>query len=892
MMLKPTASVTGELRPVRQARRCNFKKGEYKSQIYTDDKIVELLAIRRLQIFNRQAEDLAADPLIPRRGRGPDSFLGFDSEFVMVEGGRLVLCLALHLLGEFGWISQVYYAKSQKPKLVDCLVDLVTEAVRRNVILEWPRRLIVCAHFLRTDLASCRDFPAIKHQVDSASGSIATVHRDARFEVELRRRDLVRLEAATRQTHRSVHGQIGRMQALTVRFVDTAALCAPGTRLEDMGVAIGLPKLSLPPEHSIERMDRLLHEDPRAFENYALRDAEIAAVYLKKVSAFSSEQLGLKKLPVTASSMAMQYFMKRCLPAEGLCFDAVFGLRSEKVSDWDSQRGRPRSVTKKVPLVKWGAVETFVRQTYHGGRNESFYVGPTPEGDFVDRDLMSAYTAALVDIREPDYGAIREVRSLEEVRDDGMYFLCVQFEFPPDTRYPSLPVDAGIRGLIYPLQGESYCTEPELAVALSQGCHVRLVHGVAIPWKPNGRRPFLAFTRFFRERRLEARAEGRRLDEQLLKLCGNGLYGKIAQAILPKKSFDPRSGGSAPTPPSKVSHAAFASHTTGLVRAVMSALLHSVRHRCIVSVTTDGFLSDARDEDIDMTQPIINRFAKLCEMVSPGSAPLEIKGRARQVIGVRTRGQITAICADGSKPILAKTSVSPPPEVPREQHNEYMLKLYLNRVPGQLTLTRPFTSVRDQWKEDADVVREEIPVRLNLEHDFKRQPVDPRMMSVAGTEHIALETRPWRTKELAMRARAIADGWRREHCLKDMKGWAHWDERYELFAARDRRRGRGRAGGLKLGRDGVDGVARRMFLRALRRGECGLPKVERDFSGVARWLTDAGYETDVDDVKNAGRKSAQLVKNALPHSAAVKKFFEVVAARYPDVVIGDFLIDS
>ena len=42
----------------------------------------------------------------------------------------------------------------------------------------------------------------------------------------------------------------------------------------------------------------------------------------------------------------------------------------------------------------------------------------------------------------------------------------VSFKFPDDTRFPSLPVRAGDRGLIYPLSGVSYCTGAELVVAL------------------------------------------------------------------------------------------------------------------------------------------------------------------------------------------------------------------------------------------------------------------------------------------------------------------------------------------------------------------------------------------------------------------------------------------
>ena len=50
----------------------------------------------------------------------------------------------------------------------------------------------------------------------------------------------------------------------------------------------------------------------------------------------------------------------------------------------------------------------------------------------------------------------------------------VRFKFPAATRFPCLPVRASNgRGLVYPLEGESWCTGPELVVARNLGADDR-----------------------------------------------------------------------------------------------------------------------------------------------------------------------------------------------------------------------------------------------------------------------------------------------------------------------------------------------------------------------------------------------------------------------------------
>ena len=84
---------------------------------------------------------------------------------------------------------------------------------------------------------------------------------------------------------------------------------------------------------------------------------------------------------------------------------------------------------------------------------------------------------------------------------------------------------------------------------------------------------------------------------------------------------------------------------------------------------------------------------------------------------------------------------------------------------------------------------------LSLEFDFKRMPINPRMVGVLGMEHIAFDTAPWPRPEIGERARAYFDGWRRQNCMKTLADWDAWQAHYQFSAARGKRTSAGRSEG-------------------------------------------------------------------------------------------------
>ena len=67
---------------------------------------------------------------------------------------------------------------------------------------------------------------------------------------------------------------------------------------------------------------------------------------------------------------------------------------------------------------------------------------------------------------------------------------------------------------------------------------------------------------------------------------------------------------------------------------------------------------------------------------------IEVKHEVIQVLSMKTRGAATLIHGNNPKvlnQVLAKVGVSPPPDC--KDHNHYIVDLFLNRYPGQKTIT-------------------------------------------------------------------------------------------------------------------------------------------------------------------------------------------------------------
>jgi hypothetical protein len=164
----------------------------------------------------------------------------------------------------------------------------------------------------------------------------------------------------------------------------------------------------------------------------------------------------------------------------------------------------------------------------------------------LDIDLAGAYTSALSTLPVIDWGVQGSPINVADILSSyqnanarysnmaacvPIAFIHCEFSFPADVRNVFLPVPSKL-GLVYPQQGVTTCTGPEVALALEMGASVRILRGELMTNFRIDGRPVLAFADFLgtlaRQRAKEAPKTLRNL---LLKETANSFYGKLAQAI-------------------------------------------------------------------------------------------------------------------------------------------------------------------------------------------------------------------------------------------------------------------------------------------------------------------------------------------------------------------------
>lgn len=805
--------------------------------------------------------------------------IGFDTEYVFNPETRQNDILSYQsyvVLPDNTGISNIIYPPDSQKKsrlsFKDFLCQTITPLLETGVITKWPGIINIYAHFIRADIASFANFWSdYKILLKGIRGTVSSFKNRYGIDFDEQQERRVKTEQIMFDKRTSPP------RCSNVAFIDTLLITPGGMGLAECGELLGLPKLTIPAPYSITNMREYLLGDRAGFEAYALRDAEIAVRYALQVRNFCARELMIDRVPATIGAMAVSRFTKT-LKENNMSPEVCLGTHIKTRELWLTEKQAFRTIKNPASVPSRELFETFPINCYHGGRNECFMMGVTPSDHWYDYDLAGAYTTGLLDILTPDYGNIRLSKNPDDYCGHVMGFALVTFRFPESVPYPSLPVRTDQYGLFFPLSGESWATAPEIELALSLGAEMTIHNGIIVPWicdtSPHNSEStsvFLPFVQQVRENR-NRHIKGS-LEEKFWKEIGNSLYGKLAQGLRAKTAFDTARGLNRSLPPSSVTQPFFAAHVTGFIRAVAGELMNALpSDSSVVSVTTDGFLTNCPLNKINMSGPLSSRFQSLCDIVDPGSSMLTCKHEVSQLIAMKTRGQLTYRAIQGKPVVHARAGVKPPADIPRSDYNDYMVDLYLNRLPGQTLSRSTLISTREMWLSESDLVSREQDIRLNLEFDFKRQPVQPAM----NEGHLLMFSRPWDNMEEALQQRSLFDDWRQTHTLKTLADWDDWcDFLYCRTVFSDMK--------LKVGSKRSDDILVRLFLRALTQCQWGLMlKDKKSYSckEVAEWLTSEGYSVTVTDVKNAVRAKIPQMKFSSV-TPRMKSLMDIIARKYP-----------
>lgn len=805
--------------------------------------------------------------------------IGFDTEYVFNPETRQNDILSYQsyvVLPDNTGISNIIYPPDSQKKsrlsFKEFLCQTITPLLETGVITKWPGIINIYAHFIRADITSFANFWSdYKILLKGIRGTVSSFKNRYGIDFDEQQERRVKTEQIMFDKRTSPP------RCSNVAFIDTLLITPGGMGLAECGELLGLPKLTIPAPYSITNMREYLLGDRAGFEAYALRDAEIAVRYALQVRNFCARELMIDRVPATIGAMAVSRFTKT-LKENNISPEVCLGTHIKTRELWLTEKQAFRTIKNPASVPSRELFETFPINCYHGGRNECFMMGVTPSDHWYDYDLAGAYTTGLLDILTPDYGNIRLSKNPDDYCGHVMGFALVTFRFPESVPYPSLPVRTDQYGLFFPLSGESWATAPEIELALSLGAEMTIHNGIIVPWicdtSPHNSEStsvFLPFVQQVRENR-NRHIKGS-LEEKFWKEIGNSLYGKLAQGLRAKTAFDTARGLNRSLPPSSVTQPFFAAHVTGFIRAVVGELMNALpSDSSVVSVTTDGFLTNCPLDKINMSGPLSSRFQSLCDIVDPGSSMLTCKHEVSQLIAMKTRGQLTYKAIQGKPVVHARAGVKPPADIPRSDYNDYMVDLYLNRLPGQTLSRSTLISTREMWLSESDLVSREQDIRLNLEFDFKRQPVRPAM----NEGHLLMFSRPWDNMEEALQQRSLFDDWRQTHTLKTLADWDDWcDFLYCRTVFSDMK--------LKVGSKRSDDILVRLFLRALTQCQWGLMlKDKKSYSckEVAEWLTSEGYSVTVTDVKNAVRAKIPQMKFSSV-TPRMKSLMDIIARKYP-----------
>ncbi len=268
---------------------------------------------------------------------------------------------------------------------------------------------------------------------------------------------------------------------------------------------------------------------------------------------------------------------------------------------------------------------------------------------------------------------------------------------------------------------------------------------------PKGPGAIADITKSLVQKRREARSNGDKFSDSLLKIVINSGYGKTGQGLKHKRSTDLENSTkervvTSEIPPSKITNPAIASFITGFVRGVIGELLNYLHDKgvTVLCTTTDGFTTMGRIPD-EATLGVGPLSKWLYQRT--GKPILELKHEGLVFTGIKTRvysmsfgktDKLLASAAGVNRKGCGETPQRKSVWMTRELINLYQFKRTTYRSERLPTL-------RDWILNDTSPGNITEYKAFNFDYDFKRMPD----MDTAHDEGFVSTflTKPWRSVE-------------------------------------------------------------------------------------------------------------------------------------------------
>lgn len=590
-----------------------------------------------------------------------------------------------------------------------------------------------------------------------------------------------------------------RVYPVSLGVADTMCHAPAGSKsLKKLGESVGIPKVDIPIIFK-EHMRNFLLNDPAQYMEYAARDAVVTLLYSSALYGYNN------KPPVTLTSCAAKVMkgviMNTMNATDNDDFEKKYrGLR--KVSHGNYQLpDRPGYIeaTSLEPISDdVHTVQYYASQAYHGGYNSCSEVGYFSQETY-DFDLRNAYPTAMCLVPDIDWEhpikstifgrnlTIADFSVFGQPHPLISFVGYVQFKFPETCKYPCIPVN--VDGIpVYPRTSDGlngvYVTGVFVYLALKLGAEVFCEKGYFLNELYNPLKASLSFSlreavvQLVRDR-LQAKADNGKgcLQEKILKTMVNAMYGKTAQDVVQKQSWDAYKDCMEDLGCSPVTNPYSAALITSLVQCVLIAAQNQIEDLGYMtcSVTTDGFITDCPEDvlkklDLFGLRPFFEQ-ARLFLTDNKDSELWEMKHHQDDLINFTTRGNVSlhphGVCAHNS----AKSGFEPD----SYEDRLWLMKAVLTRTGTVDCIDKEWSSFKDVVQGKTDFCVKTVIRHLHMDFDLKRKPdknsfkTDYPVVDGSTYEIEHFKTTPFETVEEFREYR------RRKKCCKCLRTKTDWD---------------------------------------------------------------------------------------------------------------------
>ncbi|WNE41372.1 MAG: hypothetical protein AM1032_000112 [Mycoplasmataceae bacterium] len=322
-------------------------------------------------------------------------------------------------------------------------------------------------------------------------------------------------------------------------------------RSESHGIKIDIAKLR----------ETLLEVNKPLFEKYGIVDARISLDYYCKYISSFYEISKSKEEPLTAADLAVKFFVQESeknnldlnFQEKDIILKNILGLEGNKISK--KLLNNLKNYRRSDSLVN----EYFKSLSYIGNINTSYKIGESKNSDnlILECDFSQFHKSILSIIPIIDWSksTIKNL-SFQEIKEfkfnfDKDYckiaFFKVKFKYPKKVFQCSLPVYTK-EGLIYPLEGISFCNYYELNEAISQGCEILTSESILFnPLITNNEvQSFSKFLKFLSDKRKEYNIDSNNENYKsenkfcnlLLEIIADNFHNKLEKGVFESVAFD------------------------------------------------------------------------------------------------------------------------------------------------------------------------------------------------------------------------------------------------------------------------------------------------------------------------------------------------------------------